>query len=270
MARRTSRDRARQPGVAPTIPPAPNAFNQLAAELRWLRGECPKSFLAPRPKSFWFPPEKWTRIARRVEKILQKPELTKFLGKLAHHNAQHPGDPFLLGPQLFGVFRSLEERSATISRMPVLNRTDAEIRAHLKNASATSKTLAAQLRKGPRPQVAVATPSDDFSTLTPFAPILAAEAVTIEALDVLLDRAAVALDLMARQIPRAKQHRNRSKEPNVVMRYELRSQAASTLVQTFRRRLRKPWHGHVATIVSLMSGLETDTDYVKKTEKHRR
>jgi hypothetical protein len=206
----------------------------------------------------------------RVHGAEMKRRSSHELSGLEGHNAQHADKPFLLGAQLFQVFQSLALRSATISRMPVLNQTDAEVRDHLEKASAKCADLAKLLRKGPRPQFAVAMPmpGDDLFMLTPFAPIQ--PAVKSEGLDVLLDRAAVALDLMARQISRAKQHRNRSKEPKAAMRLELRLHAASVLAQTFRKKLGEPCHSHVAAIVGLMSNTPTDADYVKKAEKRRK
>ena len=129
------------------------AFDQLAQEIRWLRGEIPSSLLAPVGNQS--PSQQFIRIARRVETLLQRSKLSKFLDVLARHNKDRR-EPFLLAPQLFHVIRSVEERRAARARMPALDKPAAEVRDHLKEVSAKSKDLAARLRMGPQPRVVLA------------------------------------------------------------------------------------------------------------------
>jgi hypothetical protein len=79
-------------------------------------------------------------------------------------------------------------------------------------------------------------------------------------LDQLLNDAAAALDTAARNISRTWQHQKPSGE-------ELRRLAAGVLATTLRRNLNQPYHSHVATIVTILTGITTDEDYVKKIDK---
>jgi hypothetical protein len=104
--------------------------------------------------------------------------------------------------------------------------------------------------------------------LSVFAPIQSpSELATTVTLDCLLDEAATALGAV--RIERAKQHGLRAK-PADAEKIELRKQAAKVLSQRFRERLGQPYSSHVATIVGLLSGLKTDSDYVKKVERQAR
>src|SRR5262249_10029033 len=123
--------------------------SQLAAEIEWLRQW---KLLAERGNRR--PLERWNSIVHQVEKALHRPELAKFLTVLEKHNSTRK-TPFLLGPHLFQVVGSVEDRRTIRTNMPVLNRPPAEVRAHLQEASAKSKALAKLLRKGPQPGVAL-------------------------------------------------------------------------------------------------------------------
>jgi hypothetical protein len=96
--------------------------SQLASEIEWLREW---KLLAER--SSRRPPERWNSIVHQVEKILHRPELAKFLTVLERHNGDRK-TPFLLGPYLFQVIGSVEDRRAFRAKMPVLNRPPAEVR----------------------------------------------------------------------------------------------------------------------------------------------
>jgi hypothetical protein len=255
--------------------------DQLVAETQWLRGDEPGS--SPAARGSWRPPEHWASVAERVEKVLRHPELAKFLTVLERHNTsqrtqflgQPRGDPhnpnirqsalFLIGPYLCQILQSVEARRAAHEKFSALDRPAADFRAHFQKAATKIRALAALLRKGPQPHVALAARSDLWDALTLFVPLPtilgASESATIELLDQILESAAVSFDAMAPKIPRAQQNKQRTKEE------ELRWLASSSLVGLFHRRLKHPYHAHVATIAGHLSGVATDADYVKKIEK---
>jgi len=96
------------------------------------------------------------------------------------------------------------------------------------------------------------------------------ELEAIVPLDRLLDDVAVSLDQAARKISGTRQHRNPAKKPRDAERLELRRLAAGVLAATFRQNLNQPYHSHVATIVTVLTDIDTDADYVKKVEKRER
>ena len=83
-------------------------------------------------------------------------------------------------------------------------------------------------------------------------------------LDRLLIEAATALAAGARRIGRAKQHRR------LTYNAELRARTVSVLVRTFREKLGRPYFADVASIAHILSDIETDPEYVKKTEQRQR
>ena len=173
--------------------------------------------------------------------------------------------PFLLGPYLFQAIYSVEQKKTAIKGMPVLMRRPAELRAHFHEASAKARALARLLRKGPQPSVALAAHDEAREAVTPFQPFPTVQSPhrseTVKPLAELLDTAAASLDSMPEKILSAQQ---RAKSG---ARFELQRLAASTLVRRFRKELNRPYHLHVAAIVTALSGIHTDADYVKKIEK---
>src|SRR5262249_13490769 len=202
--------------------------SQLAAEIEWLRQW---KLLAERsnrrPRA-----EQWNSVVRQVEKVLQRPELAKFLIVLEKHNSARK-TPFLLGPHLFQVVGSVEDRRATRTRMPVLNRPPAEVRAHSQEGSAKSKALARLLRKGPQPGVALAARNQDWEAFKAFAPLIQSSKDCAENVPLarLLDDAAASLDSIAHKISRAKSHRQPVKYGSAARQQELRLRAASFLAE---------------------------------------
>jgi hypothetical protein len=189
------------------------------------------------------------------------PELRNFLRVLEEHNRNRSqrANPFLLGPHLFHVIHSIEARKDSLQMMPALGRRPAELRTHFQEASAKAKGLARLVRKGPQPLVAIATRdrvTEAFKLFQP-CPIIQSpkRRKSIVPLDRLLDEAAASLDLLAENISR----------PSA--RGSVKSEAAGFLATTFRKVLKKPYHSEVATIVQLLTGKDTDEDYVKKIEK---
>jgi hypothetical protein len=239
----------------------PSAFDQLAAEKHWLRGEIQASFLAPRYK----PSPAWIDIAKRVETFLSHHELKTVLRVLETHNCDRP-KPFLLGPQLFGVILSIEARKTTVQMKPVLDRRPAEVRDHFQEASAKAKALAKLVRKGPQPFIALAAHDDLREVFTHFhlCKMIQSpnELEDVVPLDRLLNEAAAAFYAAARKVGGTRSHQN----PTLA----LRRLATSRLATAFRRQLNKPYHSHVATIVTVLTGLATDADYVKKLDKRDR
>jgi hypothetical protein len=50
---------------------------------------------------------------------------------------------------------------------------------------------------------------------------------------------------------------------------QLRYYTSRFLATKFRQQLNHPYHSHVATIVMVLTGIDTDEDYVKKIDKRR-
>jgi hypothetical protein len=213
------------------------------------------------PRGNWRPPPGWTAFAERVEQVLAHPDLRKVLRVLEEHNRNRSkrANPFLLGPHLFRIIRSEAERKSTLSKIPILQRRPAELRAHFKAASVKAKALARLVRKGPQPHIALAARHDAreaFSLFLPYQTIQSPnELEAIVPLNRLLDEAAASLDLLAKSISR----------PSA--RGSDQSEAAGFLATTFRKALKKPHNSEVATIVQVLTGIPTDEDYVKKIEK---
>jgi hypothetical protein len=248
---------------------AASAAKQLAVEIDWLAGELPGSFLRPPPLS---PTQR--EIVQFVTKILRHPNLVPFLSILEHHNStprwqlgrRTPTKTrFLLGPHLYQVHSSVRARDETRRRLPVLDQPAAEIRAHFRTVAGECKTLAELLRKGPQPLVALASETrtnELLKVLNPLTELFEAsddsERQHIPFTE-LLERAARWFDELAAQIPRAKQNKQTAKG-------ELRFRAVEFLVSVFRKRLNHPYHAHVASIATILSGIETNADFVKKVD----
>ena len=81
----------------------------------------------------------------------------------------------------------------------------------------------------------------------------------VVALTELMERAADWYNALADNVPRAKQKRHSGKGA-------LRVRTAEFLPGVFRKRLGHPYHAHIATIATIISGIETDADFVKKVE----
>lgn len=234
--------------------------NQLAAERQWLRRH-------PR-----------TEIADRVESALAHPDLAIFIGNLEKHNRALAADrqrrrnrsPFLLGPYLFHIIHSVQAREFTRAEMPVLNCPAAEVRSHFKEVSAKAKALAALLRRGPQPTVVLSAPDKVGRAAALFQMFPALQSTSRSKAHVLLqhilDDASKLFDSAARKIGRAKQHRRLTYNANA----ELRARTVSVLVRTFREKLGRPYFADVASIAHILSDIETDPEYVKKTEQRQR
>jgi hypothetical protein len=251
-----------------------SATAQLAVEIKWLAGRLPGSFLRTPPQLS--PAER--KIVARVEEILQRPDLTPFLSILGLHNRtpQIPsgrrlaarGAPFLLGPHVFQVLASVQARNELRQKLPVLNQPAAEVREHLQKAAANCKYLAELVRKGPQPHLALAGKTSANAILGVFVPWTELFEASddserqLVAFAELLDRAADWFEALASHVPRAQQNRQTGAGA-------LRVRAAEFLVGVFRRKLGRPYHAHVATLATLISGTPTDADFVKKIEARR-
>jgi hypothetical protein len=240
--------------------PKVDAFRQLAAEKDWLCGKNPRSILAPLVRP---PAREWIDIAKRVEKVLASPELVNVLRVLEEHN-RNRATPFLLGPYLFHVIHAVAGRKAILAKMPVLGRSSQELRAHFQAASVKAKALARLVRNAPQPHVALAARDDvreAFSLFSPCPTIQSPnEREAIVPLDRLLDEAAASLEGV--KISGTRWHRKPEEE-------QLRHYAARFLARRFREQLNHPYHSHIATIVTVLTGIDTDEDYVKKIDKRR-
>ena len=208
---------------------------QLAAEQRWLRGEMRRSILAPR----YNPSPQQIDAAKQTEKVLARRELASVLRMLEQHNRQRVLErhktPFLLGPHLYQIIISVEERRSVRKQCPLLAQSPRKVRAHFRKVAAQARALARLLREGPQPPVA--------------AP-----------LDWLLGEAAAAYGSLAEKTP----PQRRQKLPH---KSELRHRAITVLCDAFRGEFEQPHHAHVATIVAELTGTPIDADYVKKVEK---
>jgi hypothetical protein len=221
---------------------------QRALELQWLEGSVPRS------------PPRWKGIAKRVADVLRSGELDGFLALLADHNAGKPA-PFLVGPKIFQALLSQDARKDARARMRVLCKTPAEVRDDIQNAAEKCTALAGLLRRLPRQHVVLGS-SAVGKWLSVVEPLPVIRAVgrrsVVTTVDALLNQTAAALRRIAGEgLGPAPQR-------------DLRSLVARSLVQCFRKRLGSPYHSHVATITTLVSGMDTDTDYVKKIDGRSR
>jgi hypothetical protein len=213
-------------------------------------------------------------IATRIKEILCCPRLGPVLASIGKHNTQPreiPGrrlpwkDHFLLGPHLFQVLVSVQARNELRQQLPVLAQPAAEVRKHLQKAATHCEALAGLISKGPQPSVALAGATRENEVRKIFAPwtelFEAADDSErqIVAFSDLIGRAAAWFDALATQVPRAAQNRHTGNGA-------LRVRAADFLPGVFRKRLGQPYHAHVATIATIVSGIPTDADFVKKVE----
>jgi hypothetical protein len=257
-----------------------SAERQLAAEIEWLvnaagtewRPRCDTAG-AIRVNCRTLPALVRRELATQIEEILYRPDLVPLLRIIEEHNSQPreiPGrrlpqnDRFLLGPHLFQVLVSVESRSEVRQRLPVLDQPAAEVRSHLQKVAADCKILAALVCKGPQPHVALAAETNANEALKLFALTEFFEAADgserqVVAFADLLQRAARWFDALKDHVPRAKQNRHTGNGA-------LRVRAAEFLPGVFRKRLGQPHHAHVATIATIVSGIVTDADFVKKVE----
>jgi len=260
---------------AEVLIPNADAFCQLAAEKDWLCGKNQRSLFSPLVRD---PPREWTDIAKHVEEVLARPELVKFLCVLEKHNSnllkQKVGAerkvraaPFLLGYHLFYILLNVKQRKANLAKMPVLGQQPAEIRSHFHEAAAKAKALARLVRKGPQPPVALAArhrPTETIISL--FEPCRMIRSPdrrkAIVSLDRLLDDAAASLEEVSGKISHTRWHRKTGRK-------QLRHWAIGRLASAFRERLNHPYHSHIATIVTVLTDIDTDEDYVKKIDKRR-
>ena len=231
-----------------------SASNQLDAEMQWL---------ATRKNIY-------PMVVQRVEAVLRCPELAMALGVLEKCNRTRER-PFLLGLHIFQVVHSVDERERSIKGMPILERRPAEIRAHFQTTSKKSRILAKQLRIGPQPKIALSGSQRafDFEEIFAFGIIEAPKEETAYIpLSDLLDRAATLLDLIAkRRVMPADQHRRPAKDRDEAKRRDLRRRAMRFLTNAFREALGHPYHEHVAAIATVLSGIETSSDDVKKVDR---
>jgi hypothetical protein len=151
--------------------------------------------------------------------------------------------------------------------MPALARSAGELRAYYHRASKIAKDLARLLRKVPQPSVALSARDEYREALSLFQRFNVIQSRdqcdAIVPLDQLLDEAAASLGSITHRIPKARHHRKKANQ-------ELRFVAASCLVSTFREKLGLPYHSHIAIIVTLLTGITTDPDYVKKIDSRNR
>jgi hypothetical protein len=243
-------------------------FDQLAAELQWLRARASQS---TQRKSQNVEVE---RIETRIENYLLDPRLRELINILEDANRDHlgrpGGRPFLLGPYLHYIVQAVESRRHAIAKMPALGRTPAELREHYREAAEQAAALAAALRKAPQPNV-VPMPSgagEAFGLFWPPSEFIFEDATPVSEL---LDRVATTLRSITRSIPARVPRRLRGKnQHNRQQASEIRRFVAGVFAGRFRRVLGRPFHDHVATLATVLSDINTDADYVKKEEKRGR
>jgi len=214
------------------------------------------------------------QINERVQAILSDPRLAPFLRIIEQHNSRPrdvPGrrlpqkDHFLLGPHLRQVLVSVQARNEVHQKLPVLDLPAAKVREHLQNVAASCKDLAKLIRKGPQPHVALAGKTSTNTALKVFAPWTELFEASddserqVVAFPELMERAAGWFGALADHVLRASQNKHTGAGA-------LRVRAAEFLPGVFRRTLDRPYHAHVATIATIVSGIETDADFVKKVE----
>jgi hypothetical protein len=208
---------------------------QLAAEQRWLHGETPRSFLAPR----YNPSPQQIDAAKQAEKVLARRELGSVLRMLEQHNRQR-ATPFLLAPYLFQIIISVEQRKSVREQCPLLAQSPRKVHAHFRKVAAHARAFARLLREG-RP---------------PLDPLLGQVTAAYDLLP-LLGEVAAAYDLLAEKTP----PRRRQKLPQLS---ELRRRAVTVLCPAFYREFEQPYYAHVARVVSALTGTPIDVDHIKK------
>jgi len=159
----------------------------------------------------------------------------------------------------------VQARGQLRQRLPLLDQQAAEVRDHLLKVATDCEFLAKLIRKGPQPDVALAGKTSTNEVLKIFAPWTElfeasddSERQVVPFAD-LVDRAASWFDALSGHVPRAKQNKHTSAGA-------LRVRAAEFLVSVFRKKLGRPYRAHVATLATLVSGISTDADFVKKVE----
>jgi hypothetical protein len=142
------------------------------------------------------------------------------------------------------------------------------VRAHLKEVSAKCRALAKLILTGPQPRVVLAGETNANAALGAFAPwieLLEASDGSerqVVPLTELMERAAAWFEARADHVTRAKHNRHTGAGA-------LRVRTAEFLPGVFRKRLGHPYHAHVATIATIVSGIETNADFVKKVESQQ-
>jgi hypothetical protein len=256
-------DRRRKTSAAPT--------EQLAAENDWLAGRhLPESFREMLSK----PSPTEQEVNEHVWAILRDARLAPLLHIIEQHNRRPREVPerrlprkdhFLLGPYVRLVLTSVQQRNEVRRELPVLDQPPAQVRVHLQKVAADCEALAKLVRQGPQPHVALAAETSLNEWLAVFNPLTqlfeasdGSERQTV-AFTGLLERAASWFDALAGHVPRARQNRRTGNGA-------LRVRAAEFLPGVFRGRLGHPYHAHVATVATIVSGIDTDADFVKKAE----
>jgi hypothetical protein len=251
-------------------------FDQLAAELRWLRTQALlfTSHKNHRPQSRTVQSE---RVEARIEEHLNDLRLREVLDLLERKNRDRLRErgrrraPFLLGPYLRHIVRAVESRREFIAKMPALRGTPAELREHYREVAGKASVLAAVLRKAPQPNVVLAARDEEweaFSLL--WWPLLETTNKGPTPLAEVLDDAATTLRVMAKMVSSEMPRRQYGKKQAEQHASEVRRFAAWRFADLFRSELDRPLHEHVATLATVLSGINTDADYVKKEEKRRR
>jgi hypothetical protein len=240
-------------------------FDQLAAELRWLRT---RALLSAHLKSQDVEAE---RIEKRIENYLMDARLRELLTILKDANRDRlrkPGrKPWLLAPDLHYIVQVVESRREAIAKMPALGGTPAEQREHYLEVAHQAAALAAALRKAPQPSVVPMPPEagEALALLWPPGEFLFKGATPLSEL---LDRAATTVRSIAGSVsakaPRRLRGKNRHDRQQAS---EIRRFVAGLFPGHFRQELGSPLHEHVATLATVLSGIDTDADYVKKEEK---
>ena len=145
----------------------------------------------------------------------------------------------------------------------------------MQTVSARCRRLANLIRKGPQPRVALAAESglnEALRVLMPLTAVIEASGPEREVVPIatLLERGAAWFEALTQQVvPRSKQNRRPAARASEAYAAELRSRAAEFLVGVFGETLGHPYQGYVAIIATILSGIETDADFVKKVERRR-
>jgi hypothetical protein len=175
--------------------------------------------------------------------------------------------PLLLGPYLHYITRAVESRREAIAKMPALGRTPAELREHYREIAHQAAALAAALRKAPQPNV-VPMPreaGEAFGVFWPTSEFFFEGATQVSEL---LDKAATTVRSIAGSVSAKVPRRTGGKTKHDRQQAsQIRRFVAIRFSDFFRRELGRPLHEHVATIATVLSGIATDADYVKKAEK---
>jgi hypothetical protein len=208
----------------------------------------------------------------KVKHDLENAELRPILAKLDRHNGRRKTadertsrrlHTFLLAPHIVPVLLGIEQRKIVRAAAPVLDNSPAEVTEHLNEMARLCRSLAGKAKQGPQPSILLGkTEWREVLDAMPFGWIQGDKAGAAS-LDFVLTKAAANFQRLAREIPKHKHTRGITKD-------DLRAELVDHLLKVFRTQLGHDYAADIAIIARVVSGIETDVDFVKATARRAR